>query len=76
MSVKVEKLETNVVELEFEIDKDAFESAMQRSYIKNIKHFNIPGLPEGQSAPEDRGEDVRQRDFLRRCDQFRVPGRV
>lgn len=49
MSVKVEKLETNVVELEFEIDKDAFESAMQRSYIKNIKHFNIPGFRKGKA---------------------------
>ena len=29
MSVKVEKLETNLVELEIEIDKEAFESAMQ-----------------------------------------------
>lgn len=49
MSVKVEKLETNLVELEIEIDKEAFESAMQRSYIKNIKHFNIPGFRKGKA---------------------------
>lgn len=49
MSVKVEKLETNVVELQFDVAADAFESAMQRSYIKNIKHFNIPGFRKGKA---------------------------
>ena len=47
MSVKVEKLETNVVELEFEVSKEDFESAMQRSYIKNVKSINIPGFRKG-----------------------------
>ncbi len=49
MSVKVEKLETNVVELEFEVSKEDFESAMQRSYIKNVKSINIPGFRKGKA---------------------------
>ena len=49
MSVKVEKVETNVVELEFEISKEAFEAAMQRSYIKNVKSINIPGFRKGKA---------------------------
>lgn len=49
MSVKVEKLETNVVELEFEVGKEDFESAMQRSYIKNVKSINIPGFRKGKA---------------------------
>lgn len=49
MSVKVEKAEKNVVELEFEVGKEDFEAAMQRSYIKNIKSFNIPGFRKGKA---------------------------
>ena len=49
MSVKVEKLETNVVELEFEVSKEDFESAMQRSYIKNVKSINIPVFRKGKA---------------------------
>ena len=49
MSVKVEKVETNVVELEIEVSKEAFEAAMQRSYIKNVKKLNIPGFRKGKA---------------------------
>ncbi len=49
MSVKVEKLETNVVELEIEVSKEAFEAAMQRSYIKNVKKLNVPGFRKGKA---------------------------
>lgn len=49
MSVKVEKTEKNMVELEFEVSKEDFESAVQRSYIKNVKSINIPGFRKGKA---------------------------
>mgnify|MGYP004630887661 FL=1 len=49
MSTKVEKIETNVVELEFEISKEDFEAAMQKSYIKNVKQITIPGFRKGKA---------------------------
>lgn len=49
MNTKVEKIETNVIELEFEISKEAFEEAMQKAYIKNKAHFNIPGFRKGKA---------------------------
>lgn len=51
MSTKVEKIETNVVELEFEISKEDFEAAMQKSYIKNVKQITIP-VSEKAKLPE------------------------
>ena len=49
MNTKVEKVETNVVELEFEISKEAFEEAVQKAYIKNRSKFNIPGFRKGKA---------------------------
>lgn len=49
MNTKVEKIETNVVELEFEIAKEDFEAAMQKSYIKNVKQISIPGFRKGKA---------------------------
>ncbi|MBQ4159715.1 MAG: trigger factor [Clostridia bacterium] len=49
MSVKVEKTEKNIVNLEFEVSAEAFEAAMQKAYIKNVKSFNIPGFRKGKA---------------------------
>ena len=49
MSVKVEKAEKNIVNLEFEVSAEAFEAAMQKAYIKNVKSFNIPGFRKGKA---------------------------
>ena len=49
MSVKVERTETNIVNLEFEVSAEAFEAAMQKAYIKNVKSFNIPGFRKGKA---------------------------
>ncbi len=49
MSVKVETNEKNIVTLEFEVSAEAFEAAMQKAYIKNVKSFNIPGFRKGKA---------------------------
>ena len=49
MSIKVEKTEKNVASFELEIGAEAFEAAMQRSYKKNVKQFNIPGFRKGKA---------------------------
>lgn len=49
MAVKVENVEKNQVKLEIEVSEDKFEDAMQKSYINNVKHFNIPGFRKGKA---------------------------
>ncbi len=49
MSVKMEKPEKNTALLEIEVAAETFENAMQKSYLKNIKHFNIPGFRKGKA---------------------------
>jgi trigger factor len=49
MNVKVENVEKNVVQLEIEVDAVKFEEGMQRSYLKNVKKFNIPGFRKGKA---------------------------
>ncbi len=49
MSVKVENIEKNVVQLEIEVDAAKFEEGMQKSYLKNAKRFNIPGFRKGKA---------------------------
>ncbi len=49
MNVKVEATEKNSVILEFEVSAEAFEAAMQKAYIKNVKSFNIPGFRKGKA---------------------------
>jgi trigger factor len=49
MSVKVENIEKNVVQLEIEVDAAKFEEGMQKSYVKNVKRFNIPGFRKGKA---------------------------
>jgi len=49
MSTKLEKLEKSQVMLEFEVDKETFETAIQQSYRKNIKQINVPGFRKGKA---------------------------
>lgn len=49
MSVKVEKKEKNIVQLEIEVDAAKFEEGLQKSYLKNVKRFNVPGFRKGKA---------------------------
>jgi len=49
MSVKIQELEKNVVELEIEVDASVFEEGMKKSYSKNAKKFTIPGFRKGKA---------------------------
>ncbi|MGE5328200.1 MAG: trigger factor [Deltaproteobacteria bacterium] len=49
MSVKIEKIGKAKVKIEFEIEAEKFEQAMQKSFAKNSKHFNIPGFRKGKA---------------------------
>ena len=47
--IKNEQLDKNVVKLTIEIDKEAFEAAMTKSFKKNVKYINIPGFRKGKA---------------------------
>lgn len=49
MSFKVKESNEKEAVLEITIAPEEFEKAVQKSYIKNIKHFNIPGFRKGKA---------------------------
>lgn len=49
MKVNLEKLEKNKAYLNFEIDEEQFEAAMERAYKKNVRRFAIPGFRRGKA---------------------------
>lgn len=49
MNVKIENVEKNVVQLEIEVDAAKFEEGMQKSYLKNVSKFNVPGFRKGKA---------------------------
>jgi trigger factor len=49
MSVKMERVEKNVVKLQIQVSAEHFEEAVEKSYKKNGKHFNIPGFRKGKA---------------------------
>jgi len=49
MNVKVQDIEKNVIQLEIEVDADTFEEGMKKSYLKNVKNFNVPGFRKGKA---------------------------
>ena len=51
MNVKVEKAQNkaNEVKLEFTVEAEKFEEAIQTVYKKNAKYFNIPGFRKGKA---------------------------
>ncbi|WP_040212246.1 trigger factor [Clostridium polynesiense] len=48
MNVKMQKVETNVVELEITVDAQKFGEALKKSYNKNARNFNVPGFRKGK----------------------------
>ena len=49
MSVKIEEIGKAKVKLEFEVEAEKFAQAMQRAFVKNSKHFNVPGFRKGKA---------------------------
>jgi len=51
MKVNVEKVENkaNEVKLEFTVEAEKFDAAIQTVYSKNAKYFNIPGFRKGKA---------------------------
>jgi trigger factor len=49
MNIKIEDVEKNVVQLEIEVDAAKFEEGMQKSYLKNVSKFNVPGFRKGKA---------------------------
>ena len=47
--LKNETIEKNSVKLTIEIDKDAFDAAIVKSYKKNVKNITIPGFRKGKA---------------------------
>ena len=44
MDVKMNKIETNVVEFEIKVEAEKFTAAINKAYRKNLKKFNVPGF--------------------------------
>ncbi len=49
MSVELLKKENNVAEFNIHVSEKDFEDGMQKSYAKNVKHFNIAGFRKGKA---------------------------
>lgn len=49
MNAKVERIEKNAVKLEITVEVEKFNEALQKSYAKNAKKFNIPGFRKGKA---------------------------
>ncbi len=80
MNTKIEKIETNVVKLEITVEKEKFKEALQKSYKKNVKRFNIPGFRKGK-APMNvinryYGEGVFFEDAINYCCEDTYPNAI
>ena len=49
MSVKVDNVEKNIIQLEIEVEPEKFEQGMQKAFSKNAKMFNVPGFRKGKA---------------------------
>lgn len=47
-NVTVEKIDKNRVRLKIEVEAEKFEEAMQKSYLKNVKKYSVPGFRKGK----------------------------
>ncbi|MBO5369742.1 MAG: trigger factor [Clostridia bacterium] len=47
--IKNEQIEKNVVKLTIEVDKEAFEQAIEKAYRKNVKQIALPGFRKGKA---------------------------
>lgn len=52
MKSQVEKKEKNIVKITMEVENKEFLDAVQRSYFRNVKKFNVPGFRKGK-APKN-----------------------
>jgi len=50
MNAKVEKVDNNIVKLQLQIGAQEFETAMEKSFKKNAKYFNVPGFRKGKAT--------------------------
>lgn len=48
MEVKVQKIETNVVELEVKVEAKQFKEAVNKAFKQNASRFNVPGFRKGK----------------------------
>ncbi|WP_055070834.1 trigger factor [Clostridium massiliamazoniense] len=48
MEVKVQQIETNVVELEVKVEAKQFKEALDKAFKKNAHRFNVPGFRKGK----------------------------
>lgn len=49
MNSKLEKIENNVAILEISVSPEKLEEGIMKSYLKNVKKFNIPGFRKGKA---------------------------
>ncbi len=49
MNSKLEKLENNVATLEISVSAEKLEEGIMKSYLKNVKKFNIAGFRKGKA---------------------------
>ncbi|HHY70537.1 MAG TPA: trigger factor [Thermoanaerobacterales bacterium] len=49
MKINLEKIEQNKAYLNFEVNEEQFERAMEQAYRKNIKRFTVPGFRRGRA---------------------------
>lgn len=49
MSIKVKDLGGNRVEFSVSVDKEKFAEALQKAYVKNVKHIALPGFRKGKA---------------------------
>lgn len=49
MNSKLEKIENNVATLEISVSAEKLEEGIMKSYLKNVKKFNIPGFRKGKA---------------------------
>ncbi|MFZ5353212.1 MAG: trigger factor [Bacillota bacterium] len=49
MNSRLEKMENNIATLEITVSAEKLEQGMMKSYMKNVKKFNIPGFRKGKA---------------------------
>jgi trigger factor len=49
MSVKIEKIEKNILKLEIEVEAKVFDQCLDKAFSKNRARFNIPGFRKGKA---------------------------
>jgi len=49
MSIKVKDLGGNRVEFSVSVDKEKFAEALQKAYVKNVKHITLPGFRKAKA---------------------------